>query len=110
MATRILTWLLAALFVFAGGMKLSGNPQAVQGFADFGFPPWFVYAVGLAEAAGGIALLVPRLAPIGLALLLAVMVGAFGTLVHAGQRPLPPLVVGALLLVVAWRRRAAARS
>jgi uncharacterized membrane protein YphA (DoxX/SURF4 family) len=57
----ITTGLLAALSLFAGFSYLSGNPQAVQGFAHVGYPQQLRTLLGIAKILGAIALLVPGL-------------------------------------------------
>ena len=82
--------------------------NAVQSFEDMGAAPWFRYFVGLVELAGGIGLLVPRLAglaAVGLALL---MVGAAITqafILDGGALVLTPVVLFFLFLFIAWGRR-----
>ena len=57
----ITTGLLAAVSLFAGFSYLSGNPQAVQGFAHVGYPQQLRTLLGIAKILGAIALLVPGL-------------------------------------------------
>ncbi|WP_431878240.1 DoxX family protein [Micromonospora marina] len=96
------------LIVASAGPKLFGEANAVQTFEDMGAAPWFRYLVGLLELAGGIGLLVPRLAglaAVGLALL---MVGAAVTqafILHGGALVLTPVVLFALFVFIAWGRR-----
>ena len=99
--------LCAAMFLFAGGMKLVGPPEAVQGFEAIGFGQWFRYLTGILEVAGGIALLVPAAAPFGALLLICVMVGAVLThLFLLPGSPAPALVLMLLCALIAWGRRA----
>ncbi|MBU8859782.1 MULTISPECIES: DoxX family protein [unclassified Micromonospora] len=96
------------VIVASAGPKLFGEANAVQTFEDMGAAPWFRYLVGLLELAGGIGLLVPRLAglaAVGLALL---MVGAAVTqafILHGGALVLTPVVLFALFVFIAWGRR-----
>ncbi|AYF28778.1 MULTISPECIES: DoxX family protein [Micromonospora] len=96
------------LIVASAGPKLFGEANAVQTFEDMGAAPWFRYLVGLLELAGGIGLLVPRLAglaAVGLALL---MVGAAITqafILDGGALVLTPVVLFALFVFIAWGRR-----
>ena len=66
MARKIAYWvstgLLAALALFSGYAYLSGNPQAVQGFAHVGYPQQLRIILGIAKPLGAIALLVPGMA------------------------------------------------
>ena len=66
MARKIAYWvstgLLAALALFSGYAYLSGNPQAVAGFAHVGYPQQLRIILGIAKPLGAIALLVPGMA------------------------------------------------
>ena len=107
---RVLTWLLALLFVAAGVPKLLGLGSVAADFARMGYSTGFRLLIGVLEIAGGIALLVNSIALYGAGLLLVIMVGATWTVVHAGDSPVPPIVVGALLVVlIAARARSSSR-
>lgn len=78
--TNALLWaaqiLLAAVFVFAAAPKLVGQHTAVVMFGQIGAGEWLRYLVGVAELAGAIGLLIPRLAGLAAAGLAADMAGA----------------------------------
>jgi len=57
----VTTGLLAALSIFAGFSYVSGNPQAVQGFAHVGYPQQLRIILGIAKLLGAISLVVPGL-------------------------------------------------
>ena len=57
----VTTGLLAALSIFAGFSYVSGNPQAVQGFAHVGYPQQLRIILGIGKLLGAIALVVPGL-------------------------------------------------
>lgn len=101
--------LLALMFVAGSGLpKLVGESYAVQIFDDLGTGQWLRVVIGLLEIAGGIGLLVPRLAGLAATCLVALMVGATGAqlfFLHEGYW-FTPVIVGVLLAVVAWVRRA----
>lgn len=63
MARKITYWvctgLIAAQGFLAAFIYLSGNPQAVQGFAHVGYPQQLRIILGIAKPLGAIALLVP---------------------------------------------------
>jgi uncharacterized membrane protein YphA (DoxX/SURF4 family) len=63
MARKIIYWVstgvIAALMCFAAFTYLSGNPQAVQGFAGVGYPQQLRIILGIVKPLGAIALLVP---------------------------------------------------
>ena len=106
----LLTTLLVALFVFAGGGKLAATEDAIRGFEHFGYAPWFRNLIGVIEVAAGLCLLLPRTALLGALALLPIMVGATWTLWRVGDSVVPPIVVGALLAVLAWLRWSAQSS
>ena len=63
MGRKIIYWVttgLVAAFGFISAFTyLSGNPQAVQGFAHVGYPQQLRIILGIAKPLGAIALLVP---------------------------------------------------
>ncbi len=103
----VLTLLLGAFFVMAGGTKLAAAESQSAHFIRWGYPGWFLYLVGFLETAGAIGLLVPRLAGLSALLLGGVMVGAALThLVHDELAAVPvPLVLLCLLGAIAYARR-----
>src|SRR5262245_2752604 len=101
---RILRWLLALLFVAGGVTKLVGVESAVAGFEHFGYPPWFRLLIGALETLGGIGLLLPAVARPAAAGLVGIMIGAVWTLIRMGDSPVPPVVVGAILVFILSRR------
>jgi uncharacterized membrane protein YphA (DoxX/SURF4 family) len=97
--------LLAAAFIMAGFAKLSGQPMMVEIFEKIGVGQWFRYVTGSIELVSAILLLVPRLVPVGAALLVGTMCGAVLThLVKLGGSPMPPLVLGCLAATILWLR------
>ena len=102
-----LTVLMAGLFLMAGATKLGGAPSQASSFARWGYPEWFIYVVGLAEAGGAVGLLIPRLAGFAAIVLGAVMIGASVThFVYEEWSAVPiPLVLLFLLLPIAYSRR-----
>jgi putative oxidoreductase len=107
-AAWTLTVLLALLFAYVGGAKLSSNPSMVREFAQIGFGQWFRYVVGSLEVGGAVAVLIPKLRFYGALLIATVMVGA--TITNLSILHIPPLagltaVLLALALALAWLRR-----
>jgi uncharacterized membrane protein YphA (DoxX/SURF4 family) len=107
---KVTLWVLqivAALAILAaGGAKLAGAPQMVAVFEKVGVGQWFRYVTGGLEIVGAVALLVPRSAFYGAALLLAVMAGAvFTHLAVIGGNPAPAVVLLGLTGAIAWLRR-----
>ena len=72
----VLQVLLAAAFLMAGFAKLSGQPAMVETFDKLGAGQWVRYVTGGIEVVSAILLLVPRLTPVGAALLVCTMIGA----------------------------------
>jgi putative oxidoreductase len=102
----ILRILMAALFLFASYMKLSGNPMMVDEFNTIGLGQWFRYLTGALELAGGVAILVPSVLVFAAVVLLAVDVGAFITqiaVLHGDW--IHTVVIGAILGAVVYLQR-----
>lgn len=111
-ATRIAIWvlrvLMAALFLFAAAMKLTGQSAMVAEFATVGLGQWFRYLTGLMELTGGVMVLLPRRSILGAGLLLLVDAGAFVAQVAVLHMDwIHTVVIGALLvaLIVLQRGR-----
>jgi uncharacterized membrane protein YphA (DoxX/SURF4 family) len=103
--------LLAALFVFAGVMKLVMPIEEMQ--KGIAFPGAFLRFIGVAEALGGLGLLLPGLTkiaplltPLAAAGLAVIMVGAVVTTlsIGGGSQAILPAVVGVLAVLIAWGR------
>jgi hypothetical protein len=103
--------LLAALFLFAGGVKLVLPLEALKGPVEF--PGLFLRFIGVAEVLGGLGLVLPgllrirtELTPLAAAGLTIIMVGATATVMSTGDLApgLFPLAVGVLTAFVAYGR------
>ena len=97
---------LAAMFMFVGGLKLTGAPQLVALFDAIGIGQWFRYLTGAIEVGSAIALLVPSFAVFGALGLVATMVGA--VIVHLfilGASPALPAILLLGSAGVVWVRR-----
>ncbi len=102
----ILRILMAALFLFASFMKLSGKPMMIEEFGTIGLGQWFRYFTGALELAGAIAILVPSVSVFGAIVLLAVDAGAFVTqiaILHGDW--IHTIVIGALLGAAIYLQR-----
>ena len=112
-ARTIAGWVLSILaslvFLPAAFSKLSGSAAAIERFARFGLPIWFMYAVGVAEITGIALLLFTKQRLAGAAILSAVGVGAcFEHLTHAQLAMAPvPLVAAAFAVAGALLRGSA---
>ena len=97
---------LAAMFMFSGGLKLTGAPELVALFDAIGIGQWFRYVTGSIEVVSAVALLVPAWAAFGALLLIPTMVGAVAThLFLVGGSAVPSIVLLTGSLVIAWARR-----
>ena len=96
----------AAMFLFAGGLKLAGVPLMVHEFGIIGLGQWFRYFTGGLEIISAVLLFVPSLAFFGALALAATMVGAIIThLFIIGGSPAVPIVLLASTATIAWARR-----
>lgn len=98
---RILTGGLAVIFLASGVAKLAALGFEQAAFARWGYPLWFMYAVGAAETLGALGLLTPlrRWAAGGLLLL---MLGALQT--HLRFAEWGMLLLALTLAVGLWTR------
>jgi putative oxidoreductase len=108
--TVSLVWALrvmsAAMFLFAGGLKLAAAPMMVQEFATIGLGQWFRYFTGTVEVVSAVLLFVPSLALFGALALAATMVGAILThLFVIGGNPAVPIALLAATTAIAWVKR-----
>jgi uncharacterized membrane protein YphA (DoxX/SURF4 family) len=107
-AAWVASVLLALLFVVVTGLgKVAGSPQFVEGFHKFGYSDGFRVFIGVCEVAGGLGLLIPRLATWAGAGLICIMIGAVYThfsIGDAAHAPFP-VVVGLLCAFIAWVRK-----
>src|SRR5690349_11868499 len=102
-ALWLIQGLLAAVFLFAGGMKLI-TPVAVLS-AMSPFPGVFIQAIGVCEGLGAVGLILPwalrmrpELTPLAATGLVVIMVGATASTlaIGGGLMALAPAVVGLL--------------
>jgi hypothetical protein len=105
--------LLAAVFLFMGGMKLVLPIEELT--AQTPLPGWFVRFIGVAEVLGAVGLVLPGLlrirpdlTPLAAAGLVIIMIGAVVTTLltmpDGAVLALIPLVVGLLAVFVAYGR------
>ena len=104
----ILAVLLAVVFIYAGGAKLTSNPGMVREFAQIGLGQWLRYCTGILEVSGAVGVLVPTLRFWAALLIAAVMVGATVTNLFILRIPVLAKLTSGLLglaLALAWLRR-----
>lgn len=103
--------LLAALFLFAGGMKLVMPIEAMT--QQIALPGWFLRFIAVCEVLGGLGLILPgllnirpQLTALAAAGLVIIMIGATITSVVTGPVALAlfPLITGILTAFVAVKR------
>ncbi|MEQ8248295.1 MAG: DoxX family protein [Alphaproteobacteria bacterium] len=97
LTVSIIGYVLAAIFILAGGAKLAQVKMMKDNFAKYGFPPWFLRVVGAGEVTGGVLLLIPSLAVLGATGLAVIMVGA--VIAHVMSKEAPMAVAPLVLLV-----------
>ena len=106
----VIQGLLAALFLFAGGVKLVLPLEALKGPVEF--PGLFLRFIGVAEVLGALGLVLPgllrirtELTPLAAAGLVIIMIGATGVSLTLGVvMAVTPFVVGLLAAFVAYGR------
>ncbi len=103
-ALWIVQGLLAALFLFAGGMKLITPVEVLSVMSPF--PGEFIRFIGVCEVLGAVGLVLPwalrirrELTPLAAAGLVPIMSGA--AILHLSRREIPPLVVTGVLFALA---------
>jgi hypothetical protein len=110
-ALWIVQALLAALFLFAGGMKLILPLDKLTGPVEL--PGWFIRFIGVCEVLGGLGLILPGLlrirpglTPLAAVGLVIIMIGAIAITLQGGllSAALISLVVGLLAAFVAYGR------
>ena len=110
-ALWIVQGLLAAVFLFGGGMKLILPLEQMQG--PVAVPGWFLRFIGVVEVLGALGLILPGLlrirpglTPLAAAGLVIIMIGATAIGLKVGDvaMSLIPLVVGLLAAFVAYGR------
>lgn len=98
----------AAMFLYAGVVKVSGDPMQVEGFQAMGLGIAGMYIIGVLEIAGGVGLLLPGISGFAATCLVGLMIGA--TVITIGLMGLVPLIAAPVVTlivvaVIAWLRR-----
>jgi len=110
-ALWIIQGLLAALFLFAGGMKLITPIEEMT--RQIAMPGWFLRFIGVAEMLGALGLIFPwllriraKLTPLAAAGLTVIMIGATVITLSMGEMlmALVPFATALLCLFVAYGR------
>ncbi|ATB44238.1 membrane protein [Cystobacter fuscus] len=96
---RAVSGLSVALFLMSAVMKLSQNPQVVQGWQEKqGYPLSTLVPIGVVELLCVVLYAVPRTAVLGALLLTAYLGGAVATHVRISDPFTSPIIIG----VVVW--------
>jgi uncharacterized membrane protein YphA (DoxX/SURF4 family) len=112
-ALWIIQILMAALFLFAGVMKFIMPMEEMQKQMPVALSAAFIYFIGIAEAAGGLGLILPSalrvkpgLTPLAACGLVIIMAGAvwLGLISPDPKTAIMPAIVGLLLVFVAYGR------
>lgn len=106
-ALSITAWFLAVSYVVGAPVMMALEFWSHGPSQRFGYPPEFIYLVGVLQTLGGVAMLWRPLASWAAAGLAVLMIGAIGTHLSVG-RPLaaiPAFGYLALLLWFGWQRR-----
>jgi putative oxidoreductase len=108
-ALWVLQIVMGVFFVVASAApKFVGEAYAVEIFTQIGAGQWFRYLVGAIELAGGIGLMVPRLAGPAAVGLMGLMIGAGYTqavVLDAPHMVTSPIIFFVLMAVIAYGRR-----
>jgi uncharacterized membrane protein YphA (DoxX/SURF4 family) len=110
----LVTVFLALVCLRSGLTKLPGDSYWIRDFHRWNYPDWLRIAVAIVELAACLLLLIRRVASVGAALFIAVMLGAIYThATHAEMSRLPfNVLLGtlSLFILVARARRVSLKS
>ena len=109
----VLTLLPVAMLCMSAFMKLSRNPQAVDGFHKAGYPDKALLILGIIEVACTVIYLIPNTAMLGAILLTGYLGGAVNHHVQAGDamgKVLTPAILGVVLWLGLYLRDSRVRA
>ncbi len=104
LTSYLLSALPAAALLLSAIMKLTRNPQLVEGAPHLGWPVEVLVALGFVELGCTVIYLIPRTAILGAVLLTGYMGGAIATHVRIGEPFLAQLLLGVLIWLALWLR------
>ncbi len=107
---RVFSFLVVGLLLFSAYMKISGNPQAVEGFAKAGYPDGVVFNIGVVEILAALLYAIPKTRYFGAILVAAYLGGAVNHHVRAAEPFITPVLVGVIAWVALWLRDPRARA
>jgi hypothetical protein len=97
---RVLSGLLVLANLMGVYMNLSGNPDAVKGATDLGYPEASLFGIGVALLISTVLFAIPKTSVLGALLLTGYLGGAVATHIRAGQgwaTTVPAFVFAALV-------------
>jgi hypothetical protein len=103
-AGYVLTALASAPFMMGIIMMLSGNPQAAEGMAKYGWEASALHTILALEAISVTLYLIPKTSVFGAVVLTGYLGGAVATHLRVGEAPTMPVVVGVLVWLGLWLR------
>ncbi len=109
-AGRVLTALLAPLFLMGVYMIFTKNPQATEGLVKYGWPESALSVIGWLELGSLVLYLIPQTSVLGAALLTGYLGGAVATHLRAGEPVVMPVVVGIAVWAGIWLREPRLRA
>jgi uncharacterized membrane protein YphA (DoxX/SURF4 family) len=107
---NLVGWLLSLFLAYEFGRSAYGNltaqPRMVESFHTFGYPLWFMTFTGAVELLAVVLVLIPRVAVVGAAILICVMIGAlYSHLAHGQSEAIRlPAILLVASIALAWVR------
>jgi len=101
---RVISILVAALFIFSASFKFFDSPQLKEGFAHLGLPDRIAKPLGILELSCVVIYLIPQTAVIGAILLTGYLGGAICTHWRVGDPFYTHIVLGILIWLGLWLR------
>ncbi|TQV81533.1 DoxX family protein [Aliikangiella coralliicola] len=100
MKIKVITYVLALIFLLSGGAKVAGLEFEIVAFERWGYPLWFMYFTGVAEVAIGIGLSANILRKYAAMASCPIMLGAIGTHAINSEWPMFAIAFTIFLLCV----------
>ncbi len=101
---RVFGAIVVLMMLFSAYMKLSGNPEAVDGFAKAGYPAGTLIPIGVTELLCVLLYAIPKTRYFGGVLIAAYLGGAVCHHVRFGEPFFGPVLFGVLAWVGLWLR------
>ncbi len=100
----------ALMLLMSAGMKLSHNPQAVEGFSKAGYSESALTAIGVVELLCTVLYVVPQTSVLGAILIVGYLGGATNHHVRLGEPFIIPVALGVMAWLGVWLRDAKLRA